>query len=101
MMNQYRVSPSGPVMTCWMRAFIDPAADFICSLLCRMFLTSSAHSLERNLTATVPPSVSSEPAQYIRAFRPLTLGQRLLPHPERDGLSESEGGARTCTNSQR
>src|SRR5437764_15416177 len=82
-------------MTCWIRALMAPAEDFICSLFCRALLTSSAHSLDRNLTATMPPSAGREPAQYIRSLRRADRrSPPLLPRGARSSLSEPEGGAR-------
>src|SRR5207248_6535727 len=74
-LNQYFTSPSGVVTTCWIRAAMDPAADFTASLEDRAFLTSFAHSSERNLTPNVASLVGGL-GQYSPAPPPrLTAGQ--------------------------
>src|SRR5919198_1400794 len=59
-----------------------------------MFLTSSAHSLDRNLTATLPPwSVGL--AQYIRS---VPAADRRSATVTTRSASESKGTGRRCTN---
>src|SRR6266511_4845458 len=81
-LNQYLVSPSGPFTTCWMRAVIEPAADFTASLCERAPLTSLAHSSDRNFTATAASLFRGRPGQYSGATPPqLTAGQSAPRRP--------------------
>src|SRR6266571_1640282 len=81
-LNQYRFSPSGVVTTCWMRAVMDPAADFTESFDASASLTACAHSSDRNCTPTMWPP-----------FLPL-LGPGQYIHPGRRADRRSVGGAR-------